>query len=363
MDVNGVGVRNGNFGGLAVAHGAAEVVLIPVPWDVTVSDGEGTWEGPEAIRAASPQIEFWDAYRERAWTQVVMLDEDVLGVRQKGREMREVARGVIAALEEGRDAVKAQVREVNGACEAMVKAVEAECRRWLKKGKVVGIVGGDHSTALGLYRALAGQGEAFGILHIDAHCDLRKAYEGFTYSHASVMYNVVKEKLAQTVTQVAVRDFCEEEVKFAKKQRVVQFTDRELVRRGATGETWEATCDAIVKTLPERVVISLDIDGLQPWLCPHTGTPVPGGLGYEECFYLCEAVCRSGRVIVGFDVTEVVPGKLDAAVGARAVYRLAALAAQHLTVKDAKVSQGTQRGTPVRHCERIREATQTQPMG
>jgi len=237
MGVNGVGVRNGNFGGLAVPKGTEEAVLIPVPWEVTVSDGEGTWEGPEAIRTASPQIEFWDPYRERAWTNVVMLDEDVTGVRQKGRVAREVARGVIAALEEGRAAVKAQVREVNDACEFMVEAVEAECARWLKKGKVVGVVGGDHSTALGLYRALAARGEAFGILHIDAHCDLRKAYEGFTYSHASVMYNAVKEKLAKTVTQVAVRDFCEEEVLFAKRHRIVQFTDRELTRRKATGET------------------------------------------------------------------------------------------------------------------------------
>ncbi|MCL1857173.1 MAG: agmatinase family protein [Kiritimatiellaeota bacterium] len=326
MNVNGAGVRDGSFGGLGVAPERAEVVLIPVPWEATVSDGEGTSEGPEAIRDASPQIEFWDPYRERAWTGVAMLEEDAPGVKHKGHMARKQAQQVITALENGAKAPS--TAQVNAACESMVAAVESLCAQWLSRGKVAGVVGGDHSTALGLYRALARRGEAFGILHVDAHCDLREAYEGFRHSHASIMYNAVTEGLAKRLTQVAVRDFCEEEAAFAQRHRtrVRQFTDRELTRRRATGETWETTCAAIVATLPRQVAISLDVDGLTPWLCPHTGTPVPGGIGYEECFYLFEAVCTSGRAIIGFDVTETVPGKPDAAVSARAIYRLATLA-------------------------------------
>ena len=148
--------------------------------------------------------------------------------------------------------------------------------RGRKKGG--GGVGGDHSVPLGLMRVMAERYPGVGVLHIDAHADLRKAYEGFTYSHASIMYNALQEAPGiGALVQVGIRDFCDEELETARAdKRVVQFPDHELAAAGFAGETWQQVCNRIVETLPKQVYVSFDIDGLSPGNCPHTGTPVPG---------------------------------------------------------------------------------------
>ena len=169
------------------------------------------------------------------------------------------------------------------------------------------------------------------MLHIDAHADLRKAYEGFTYSHASIMYNALQEAPGiGALVQVGIRDFCDEELETARAdKRVVQFPDHELAAAGFAGETWQQVCNRIVETLPKQVYVSFDIDGLSPDNCPHTGTPVPGGLSFREAVYLLVTVVESGREIVGFDLCEVAPSheeEWDANVGARILYKLCNLA-------------------------------------
>lgn len=130
--------------------------------------------------------------------------------------------------------------------------------------------------------------------------------------------------------QVGIRDYCDEEVALAEsEERVVQFSDHSLATAKFEGTTWAAQCEKIVSSLPQRVYVSFDIDGLSPDNCPHTGTPVPGGLGFNKAVYLLDSVVRSGRRIVGFDLVEVAPSgegdEWDANVGARMLFKLCGL--------------------------------------
>src|SRR5690606_34162769 len=125
-------------------------------------------------------------------------------------------------------------------------------------------------------RTLARQHESFGILVLDAHLDLRNAYEGFTWSHASIFYNALQLPQVSSLTQVGIRDFCDEEELFAQdqKNRVNIYFYRKLQRDNMAGISWIALFEEIIRRLPDKVYVSVDIDGLDPGLCPHTGTPV-----------------------------------------------------------------------------------------
>jgi agmatinase len=241
--------------------------------------------------------------------------------------MRPIAERIISHLENGGDQseVAEDLATVNAASLLLNQKVFQNTKQLLQKGKLVGLVGGEHSVPLGFLSALAESNPGFGILHIDAHADLRQAYEGFTYSHASIMYNALKLEGISKLIQVAVRDECEDEVELVDSDdRIVQFDDYLLAAAMFEGKTWGELCVKIVSQLPQQVYVSFDIDGLSPELCPNTGTPVPGGLSFQKAVYLLRQVIESGRRIIGFDVTEVAPGadEWDANVGARIIYKL-----------------------------------------
>ena len=187
------------------------------------------------------------------------------------------------------------------------------------------------ATPYGLIRALGERHEAFGVLHIDAHRDLREAYEGFLFSHASIMFNVLRDvPQVRRLVQVAVRDFSEREAALADaSERVESFADLDLAAAEFRGETWDAQCRRIVETLPEEVYVSFDIDGLGFEYCPRTGTPVCGGLTFNKAVWLLRTLVASGRRIIGFDLVEVCPApeeRLDAITGARMLWKLCSLA-------------------------------------
>jgi len=197
----------------------------------------------------------------------------------------------------------------------------------LEKGKLVGLIGGDHSTPLGFFKAIAEKEGDFGILQIDAHCDLRSAYEDFKYSHASIMYNALAEiPQLKKLVQVGVRDYSEDESYFIadNSDRVTTFFDKDIKERQYEGENWKTIVEEIVQTLPAKVYISFDIDGLDPKLCPNTGTPVAGGFETEQINYLFKKVIDSGRKLVGFDLNEVGVGEggIDANIAARILFKL-----------------------------------------
>ena len=304
----------------------AKVVLIPVPFAATVSYGGGAEGGPAAILRASKQVDLYDGQFGRVYEHgICMLDADpVLAAAHEHARMMCIpilARG--GSVEDDRDAVAA----VDAAGDLVNGIVYALTRQLLADGKIPGIVGGDHSVPFGAIRAAAERHPGLGVLHVDAHADLRVAYEGFRWSHASIFHNVLAEiPQVRRLVQVGIRDYSEDELRaiHGSGGRVLTHFDQEWRRRQFTGERFDALCKDAVAALPDEVWISIDIDGLDPSLCPNTGTPVPGGLSFAELAHLLATVAESGRRIVGFDLVEVAPGKdeWDANVGARVLYKL-----------------------------------------
>jgi agmatinase len=333
---DGAGNTNGGIFGLPFGPEQAGTVILPIPWEVTVSYTAGTAAGPQAILDASPQLDLYDEVAGEIWRKgIAMVPEDSF-LQQLNADTRPKAARIIRFQEAGgrpedHPDEAEHLNQVNQACALMCGRVQEAAGKFLDAGKRLILLGGDHSTPLGYYRALAERHDAFGILQVDAHLDLRKAYEGFTYSHASIMYNALELKQITRLVQVGVRDFCREEIdKAASEGKRVQYhTGRKLAQGAFIGRSWKVMVDEIIAPLPDKVHISFDIDGLEPWLCPHTGTPVPGGLNFEQAVYLLEAVVKSGRTIIGADLVEVAPGPegddWDGNVGARLLYRMCAL--------------------------------------
>ncbi len=330
FDPNATAVHDGIYG-LPFDTKQAAQVIIPIPWEATVSYRTGTSKAPAAILEASKQVDLFDADVKDAWKFGLAMDEIPGDIAKLDRETQAKVQVYLSAYEAGAEGDAKLLDQINANCEKMVSWVRSRAKHFLDQEKLVYSIGGDHSTPLGLIQELAARG-TFGILHIDAHSDTRDAYQGFVNSHASIMFNVLKLKEVSKIIQVGIRDYCDEEEALAQGSagRLRMFTDREIMSRLFDGESWRKVCDSIIADLPERVYLSVDIDGLDPQLCPSTGTPVPGGLQYEQTIYLVREVVRSGRKIIGLDLSEVAVGEddWDANVGARLLYRLANLTAQ-----------------------------------
>jgi agmatinase len=311
------------------------VVLVPVPWEATTSYGGGAAEGPRAIFDASMQVDLFDLDVDRPYQHGIHMLPIPGEVAAWNEEGKAAAEKVIEQGGAGDDPELAKaLARVNALSEKVNAHVEREVARCLAAKKVVGVVGGDHSVPYGALRAIAKHlKQSFGVLHFDAHSDTRKAYEGFTHSHASIMFNVLEGvPEVQKLVQVGIRDVCEAEVRYCEAQgkRVSVFYDRDLSRRKMEGEPFAAIAREIAAALPNLVWVSFDIDGLDPRYCPHTGTPVPGGLELAEAIAIIREVVRAGKKIVGFDLNEVAPNlsdeedEWDGNVGARLLYKLVA---------------------------------------
>lgn len=332
FDPSGVGLKNGHFIGLPFDETDAEVVLLSVPWDVTVSSGEGTATGPSNILECSSQLDLFDPGIPNAWKMgLFMRPPNDYWVR-RNEELRPLAKKYISFLEEGgkiagNKEMEKALEEINQSCENLKNWVYLESRQLMEAGKLVGIVGGEHSVPLGFLQALAERHGSFGILQIDAHMDLRDAYEGFTYSHASIFFNALRLPQVSRLVQAGIRDYCEAEWELALEsgQRVQVFTDRAIREMQFEGARFAEIVQSIIQSLPELVYISFDIDGLDPSLCPNTGTPVPGGLQFAEAQFLIQQLLDSGKTIIGFDLCETggAGNEWDGNVGARILYKLA----------------------------------------
>ena len=327
FDPNGVGIK-GTLFGLPADENHAAVIVLPVPWEVTVSYGAGTSDGPAAILEASAQLDLADPSFHKAWQPGYCLKTFDPDIQTKSNQLRKKAVCYIESLENGKapNPDEPIVQEANQAGFDLKEAIKNQALQLLKLGKIPALLGGDHSCPLGLMEAIAEHYEDFGILQIDAHADLRPAYEGFEYSHASIMWNALKMPDLKKLTQVGIRDLCQQELELIDKNsnRIHTFFDADLKEAAHGGATWSQSVQKIIETLPQNVYVSFDIDGLDPKLCPNTGTPVPGGIEFAEAVSLIKAVVKSGRKIVGFDLSEVSPGETewDANVGARILFQL-----------------------------------------
>lgn len=342
FDVTGAGDPNGSIFGLPYSADECSIVLLPVPWEATTSYGRGTAGGPAAIRAASAQLDLFDLELAQLglgqpWQFGIHMLEESSKVRAwnehaSARALPIIARG--GDLGDDAELLTAHT-EVENRSRELDRWVEKEVRAGIDDERIVGVVGGDHSVAFGSIAAHAARWPGLGILHIDAHADLRNAYEGFERSHASVFHNVMTRiDGVGKLVQVAIRDVSADEHAWAAAEpRIASYYDVDMRRRLAEGETWRKLCTEIVAGLPQHVYVTFDIDGLDPALCPGTGTPVPGGLAYwEATSLLCELV-RAGKTVVGFDLVEVAPRVVDGVVdewdgnvGARLLYKLCGIA-------------------------------------
>ena len=240
--------------------------VIPCPLEKTVSYGDGTTLGPSALLEASQELERFDG---------------------KGFPLE---RGIIttAAID----------------CTLTIEEVMASLRertaQSVRAGRIPVTLGGEHSLS---YGAIMGVVDALenpvGILQIDAHADLRNAYQGYRHSHASVMHLcAVEEKLP--LMQFGIRALCIEEHESRLNQPHIHFVDAETL------VTQDLRAIDLPEDFPEDIYITFDVDGLDPSIMPATGTPVPGGLAYYQSLQLVKHALK-GRRCVGMDVVELAP--------------------------------------------------------
>ena len=253
----------------APSYEGCRVVLIPVPYEGTVSYGVGTRHGPRALFAASSQVELWDL--------------------ELGREPWTVGIHTLPAL----------APHVDGP-ERMCDAIEATCRPVFTDGKLAFTIGGEHSVTVGAGRAAARScGGPLTFLVVDAHLDLRDSYEGSRFSHACASRRLLE---LGRVVHVGVRTACPEELEAIADHGLQPIWAHEI-QRPPGGADWIARA---VDQLEGDVYVSVDVDGLDPAVMPGTGTPVPGGLTWYQLLELLRAVGQRGRVI-GCDLCELAP--------------------------------------------------------
>lgn len=322
-------MTNAPIFGYHCSYEDAKIIIIPVPWDVTTSYGGGASKGPQHILDASPQLDFFDLFYGVPLKQGIHMLPISEELSKQNTLLRSKAQTLKQKFEEGISYSQEDVQnleQINRACADLHDWVSQQAKQILADGKQPVLIGGDHSTPFGLIRTLSEQG-SYGILHIDAHADLRIAYQGFQSSHASIMYNVLQlPNPPQKLVQVGIRDFCIEEYEMTQNHPNIQtFFAPHIHDALFHGQTWNQICQEICDQLPQKVYISFDIDGLAPEFCPSTGTPVPGGLSFDHIRHLLNVLAQKNKSIIGFDLNEVAPaeeGEWDGNVGARILYQL-----------------------------------------
>jgi len=316
--------------GLPTTKQTSKVVILPVPWEVTTSYGSGTSQAPASILKASAQLDLYDPELKNNFQKGFHIENPPSWIEQLNTRMKPVAQGVISELEKQQfftPEIQDKAKQVNAASQQVNLWVKDQSQELLRHKHLPAVLGGDHSSPFGLIEALSETHTHYSVLQIDAHHDLRPAYEGFEHSHASIMHNVMQLKTPpQKLVQVGIRDFCEQEFQDAQEHPAITcFSNKDLKRQLFQGTPWTSLCEQILGELTDLVYISFDIDGLSPENCPSTGTPVPGGLSFDQAMHLIERLGKSSKSIIGFDLCEVVPhseNELEANIGARVLLNL-----------------------------------------
>lgn len=258
-----------NFGLLPAEqseYATARVAVLPVPFERTVSYGHGTAAGPAAIVRASQSMETYD-------------DE-------LGGETAEIGIATLPPF----------LPEAFDMATAMAE-LESECHTHMAAGKFLLTLGGEHSLTIAPVRAARRVFGEIGVVQFDAHADLREAFEGTPYSHASVMRRVADEGIPSL--PIGIRALSKPEAEFAMECGIPIVWGQEL-------ETLEPRLDALLAMLPEQVYLTFDIDYFDPSVVPATGTPEPGGGSWYPTLRLLSKVFEAKRV-VAMDLVELAP--------------------------------------------------------
>ena len=313
--------------GLACQEQSARICLVPVPFEATASFHLGTANAPQAILKASEQLDLYHPLNPNAWQQGIYLQNELDLIQPMNKSVYQL---VCTVRQQKYQNIATLQQSINECTTELHQQITTHIASLLAtQQRIVGLIGGDHSTALGNITAHLKQYPNMAILQFDAHDDLRPAYEGFKHSHASIMYNVLETLDLTKLVSVGIRDFCTQEHDYAAQQikigRLARFNQDDLNARLFNGTTWHQCCAQIAAELPTQVYVSCDIDGLDPIYCPATGTPVPGGLSFQQLIYLLRYLVQHHHQIIGFDLVEVGAQAYDANVAARILYELCAL--------------------------------------
>lgn len=291
--------------------------LLPSPWEPTTSFKKGCAKGPKALFEASKQMDLYHPYFKKVYEKGIhwydKIEEDILNLNVKTTK---ICDNVQSQLDSGKEPSPSDIEQVNLLSNNFNQLIYENTLELLQKKKTVGLVGGDHSCPYGLIKALSEfHKDSFSIVHLDAHFDFRDSYQGFTFSHASIMNNVItKLSKPPKIFQLGIRDFCESEYKFASEHS--QFLlDQEFQKGKAYGVPFFEILDELFDGLDEKIYLSFDIDGLSPEFCPNTGTPVPGGLSFSEAQLMIEHLHRKEHQLIGFDLVEASPNENLATLG------------------------------------------------
>ena len=294
----------------------ASLVIVPVPWDFMCSQGTGTASAPVHIFTQSRFVELHDL--------------KLGNIYERGIAMAETMPEIVALVEDARSRLatdKLSAEQLDTFSQQLTGFVQQEITHHLDCGRTTGLLGGDHSVSFGSIAAHHQRYPDMGILQIDAHADLRPSLDGMAWSHASIMWHVMEALQPVSLTQVGLRGICSVERNYQQSSdRITAFTDYDIQRHLANSRSWISLCDDIIQSLPSDIYLSLDIDGLEHSCCPHTGTPVPGGLSFSQVMTLLFRIKESGRRIRGFDLVEVGGHAQDALIAAHLLYPLCGLA-------------------------------------
>jgi agmatinase len=314
--------------GLPFTTETAEIVVIPVPWDVTSSVKSGTSMGPSAVLSASLQVELFMDRIEDAWQMgIAMLPIDQ-GWHDKNNEARLFTDEYFYFLRGGEVRLSEKeigiiIKNINALSENINDWVFQKSDELIKSGQIPVVLGGDHSAPFGLMKAIGKKHESFGVLQIGSRANLVSDYQKFIYSHASIMYNLLKLEQVTKLVQLGISDYGPEESKIMNNDdRITTYFDYQLSRESFEGVTWNQQTDRIIETLPEKIYISLDINSLALQFSSSTDTP--SWLTYHHLIYLFDKLAEAGKQIVGFDICEVSghQGRWHAIIGARMLYYL-----------------------------------------
>ena len=248
----------------------AEAIVLPIPYEATTTYGSGTREGPEAILAASRQLELWD--EDGGW--------------DPSDKVRLATAMPITP-------------EVSGP-QAMLEKIRRTVQPWVSQGKLVLALGGEHTITLALIQAVQTRSPDLHIVALDAHADMRESYDGSKFSHACVLKRVYD--LGRPLTLLGTRSYSKEEADLLwVAPRLKMFKARDL----HTPAGWDQAL-AHLQSIPGPVYLTIDLDALDPGIMPAVGTPEPGGLTYYQVLTIMETLARRGPII-GIDFTELTP--------------------------------------------------------
>jgi agmatinase len=248
----------------------AEAVILPIPYEATITYGSGTREGPAAVLAASGHLEDWDEeLKADISTKVRLATAPPLTPEVAGPQ-------------------------------AMLDKIRKTVQPWISEGKTVFAIGGEHTISVGLVQAVQTKFPDLSIVALDAHADFRERYDGCPLSHACTLRRLYE--LGRPLTLMGVRSFSEEEHKFLQVAPRFRLFDARTLH---SPEGWQAAL-AHLEKIPGPVYLTIDTDVLDPGVMPGVGTPEPGGLSYYQVLDLLKAVARRGPV-VGLDLVELTP--------------------------------------------------------